>query len=110
MRSQEITIIKLPKKMPGDHIQNLQMQSLRPGFPQERESALNMCQTWRERSHLVAKCSHPLMKSRLHLKSRRMEGATKEPELSSPLETTGSLPPAPDQDAIGKGAHRRPWL
>lgn len=76
----------------------------------KKESALNMCQTWREWSRLVAKRSYPLMRSRLHLKRRRMEGATKELELSSLLETTGSLPLAPDQDTIGKGAHRRPWI
>lgn len=28
--------------MPGEHVQNLQMQSLRTGFPGERKPALNI--------------------------------------------------------------------
>lgn len=38
------------------------------------------------------------------------EELTEEPDLASPLDTTGSLPSAPDEATVEKGAHRRPWL
>lgn len=108
LRSQEITIVKLQKEMPGDHTQNLQMKTLRIGFPWGREPALNIYQAWREWSQPATESSYPLTRNTSR-EWRRMESNWRTWPCF-PLETASSFPPAPDQATVEKGAHRRPWL
>lgn len=80
--------------MPGDHIQNLQMQSLRTDFPRGREPA----------------CGNPSGLERVTSLSHKRLLPSDEVGIAPSGEIAGSLPPAPDQATVEKGAQRRPWL